>query len=68
MKFRIRQDKEKLYYVQAKSFLLWKTLKKDGEVIRVNSTVEAELLAKEYYVFIKNTKKTDEVVRSFSIN
>ena len=67
MKFRIKQNKENLYYVQVKGFLFWKDLRKDKDVIYLNTPREAELVAKEYFLYMKRKQKKDEVVKSFNI-
>jgi hypothetical protein len=68
MKFRVRKTKEDMLYVQYKTFLFWKNVKKDGETIYVHNSGQAEILAKEFYVHIKEKKKKDTVLREFSIS
>ena len=68
MKFRIKRNPHNLLYVQVKEgWFFWKTIRKDGEDVLVNSVDEANALAKQYFIFVKSKQKKDDVLRSFVI-
>jgi hypothetical protein len=68
MKFRVRRTSDNLLYVQVKEgWFLWKTIRKDGEIILVHTIEEANKLAKSYFLFVKQQKKEDDILTSFVI-
>jgi hypothetical protein len=68
MKFRIRRNNEGMLYVQYKTFLIWRSIKKDGEVILVHTGQDAQILAKNFYIHTKQKNKKDDILRVFTIS
>ena len=68
MKFRVRRSSDNLLYIQVKEgWFFWKTIKKDGDPVFVHTMAEANIVSREYYRYIKESKKKDDILGSFEI-